>query len=83
MSSISVFLKLHEYLARRASLDVTPREVIEVTLPSGSTLEHLMEHLGLDTTTVGLMVVNGTQVQAEASLSHHDEVEFFPPLSGG
>lgn len=63
--------------------DFDPKEAFVLELPEGSTLQVLLEHLGIanDPTIIGL--VNGLRQSPEHVLIAGDRVGLFPPVGGG
>jgi len=63
---------------------VKSREKVQIEF-SGTHLAGLIEYLGLDRNTVGMIIQNGRLVTDpdRAELSPGDTVEFFPPMMGG
>ncbi|MGB9867531.1 MAG: MoaD/ThiS family protein [Bacillota bacterium] len=58
-------------------------ETVTVQLPPGSTVQDLLNALGLSTEWIGLVVREGKAIFSEEKLQHGDKVTLFPPLSGG
>jgi molybdopterin converting factor small subunit len=58
-------------------------ESFPVELPTGSTVEHLVRHLGLPQKEVKLVYVNGRAQENERVLADGDQVGVFPPVGGG
>ena len=80
---MKVTIKLHDYLKTKVK-DVLPdQSSLELSLPEGTKVETLLEILKLEEEWVGLVILNGSQVDRQTTLSHRDELELFAPLSGG
>jgi molybdopterin converting factor small subunit len=89
---MKVYVKLYATLAKRVSEAVSshqhPQAVragarLEIELAEGSTLEDLVNLLGLPRELVKVIFVNGRAQQLEYRLEPGDEVGIFPPIAGG
>lgn len=56
---------------------------IELQLPTGAAVSSLLKDIGLKSSSVGLVIVNGRQAAKDYRLKDGDRVELFAPLSGG
>jgi sulfur carrier protein ThiS len=82
MPMICVTVHLHTVLQR--STAEGPVRKLPVTLPPGSTLADLIEHLGIEFPTESLLhVVNGRLAQLDQTLHDGDKVNLMPAMSGG
>ena len=54
-----------------------------VELATGSTIDELVQHLGLPPEEVKLVYVNGRSQTEEYVLTEDDQVGIFPPVGGG
>jgi molybdopterin converting factor small subunit len=54
-----------------------------VDLPDGSTVNDLLESLGIPTDLPAVLLVNGRDAAPGQVLRHGDELAMFPPLAGG
>jgi len=86
MQNIKIKVSPHEYLASKLQLqelEFSPGKPQEISLPSGTKVMQLLDYLGLSTKYVGLIVVNQVQAALDTELADGDQIELFPPLSGG
>jgi len=65
------------------SLAAKRGDAVEVSLEDGSTLSQLLERVGLQRPDLSLVVLNGSQVVADAPLNDGDQVMLIPPVIGG
>lgn len=79
---IRVTVKLFATL-RRYYPELGIGEGIEVELPDGATVGHLINHLGLPPDHVRVVFINGIARDESHPLSDGDEVGMFPPVGGG
>jgi sulfur carrier protein ThiS len=80
--ALTVTVHLHTTLQRPTPKG--PLRRLEVTLPDGSTLADLLDHLALPRRDDSvLLVINGRQAEPEDVLRDTDEVHVIPALSGG
>ena len=82
---IRMMIKLRYFASIR---DLIGDEVEEITIPSGSTVEGLLEEVrGFHEPLKGvewiLIAVNGAYVDPGTVLREGDSVALFPPVSGG
>jgi len=56
---------------------------LNIELNPGSTLYDLFDELGLSVSQVGLVILNGKQVNYKHLISDQDQVRIFSPMSGG
>ncbi len=77
---IRIDLKLFVNLARfhPGGTGSGPHEVVE-----GTTVEQLIEDLGIERDLVKLIFVNGKKAMADQVLRNDDRVGLFPPVGGG
>ena len=68
---------------RQHSPNNAPTGVFLVTLPEGSTVETLLEKIGISPEKVHMRMVNGVGVTEDYSLKDNDRVGLFPPIGGG
>ncbi len=79
-----VKIRLHDILKDKIKTEkVSEKGITERQLPEGSTVNDLVISLGLKHELVGLIIVNGRQVNYQFKLCEEDRVELFSPLSGG
>jgi hypothetical protein len=70
---IEIFGQLGNHLARKQQK--TYSQIITIT--------ELVNDLGLDIERVGLITINGVQLEPHSLITNEDRVCFFPFLSGG
>jgi molybdopterin converting factor small subunit len=58
-------------------------EAFAVELPTGATVQHLLEMLGVPASEVKLIFVNGLVRDMQHALADGDELGIFPPVGGG
>jgi len=79
-SRITVYL--HTTLQRQTSEGLQDR--LELSLPPGSTLADLLQHLAIDSPEEYLLlVVNGRLAELSQPLQSGDQVHLMPAISGG
>lgn len=54
-----------------------------IFLKSGTTVQGLMDHLGLPPKVPKTILVNGIKAGIETTLQERDTVAIFPPMAGG
>ncbi len=59
------------------------RDLVEMSLPPGSTASELARKLGLPGTEIWMVSVNGTVSDPHRELANGDQVDFFAPEAGG
>ncbi len=82
MGSIRVRVKLFATL-RRFFPDYDPDKGIDVTLEEGSTIEDLIQALGLPATEARVILVGGISKKLSDRVKDGDQVNIFTPLGGG
>ncbi len=55
----------------------------ELEIPEGSTVTEVTRRLGIPSDLARVVLVNGRDIGAEATLAPRDVVTIFPPLAGG
>jgi sulfur-carrier protein len=60
-----------------------PYQGLELDVPAGTTLAHVIQQLGLPPEDVTLILVNGRHQQPAYQLVGNERVAFFPPIGGG
>lgn len=58
-------------------------ELHEVELAPNSSVNHLLEKIGISPEKVALVFINGKQQKTSTILQEGDEVTLFPPVAGG
>lgn len=77
-------LRLHEVLNDKVSGCAScVKGDFEYQLPTGTAVSSLLKDIGLKSSSVGLVIVNGRQAAKDYRLKDGDRVELFAPLSGG
>lgn len=71
-------LRIQVTLRGRLAGDGKPQARLTVTLPLGSTVEHLIGHLSIPSSTVQMALVNGCPVVRSKVLSNGDRVILAP-----
>jgi molybdopterin converting factor small subunit len=61
--------------------DLPRRQTLTIQLPS--TVEHVATHLGLRLDEIGLVAIDGVQVELDDQVPAGCRLCFFPPMSGG
>lgn len=79
---ITVRVQLYATL-RRYRPDLKIGEPLVVQLPEGSTVEHLLQQLGVPQDEVKVVFVNGIVRDQNHPLADGDELGIFPPIGGG
>ena len=74
---IQVFGELIEYLKIAAGGRIT------LEIPEGANIETVLEKLGIPSSYVGVVLVNGKFSSRDALLNHDDQVQIIPQLEGG
>ncbi len=82
MGSIRVKAKLFATL-RRFFPDYDPDKGIDVTLEKGSTIEDLIQTLGLPANEARVILVGGISKKLTDPVKDGDQVNIFTPLGGG
>lgn len=80
LTLIQVNVRLYGEL--KTLLETGGSEVL-ISLPNGSTLEALNKNLGICIKDVVVILVNRVAVNKSYVLKEGDQVDIFPPLSGG
>jgi molybdopterin converting factor small subunit len=79
---VKVQVRLHATLRRQTAEGLQNRVTVE--LPEAATVAALIEALDIELDADSLMVLIGQRrVYAEHRLNDGDEVQLFPPISGG
>jgi sulfur-carrier protein len=60
-----------------------PYQGLALDIPSGTTVLHIIEKLGLPPADVTLILVNGVHQQPDYQLRGNERLAFFPPVGGG
>ena len=90
-TEMKVYLKIFSVLANKLS-DVLKSQypeglkagtVVELGLPSKSTISNLMEILNLRSNNKYLIFVNGKSQKNDYLLAEGDQIGIFPPIGGG
>lgn len=68
---------------RRYAGDTSPGQPIPVELPTGATLQDLVERLGIPPDDTKVTFVNGRAQELNWVLQPGDDVGIFPPIGGG
>ena len=80
---ISINIKIHHGLKQFLTKGMTGKR-FEISLPDGSTLEHLLnDKIGLPKDLPKLIVVNGIHSNQSQKLKQDDRVSIFMPMAGG
>jgi molybdopterin converting factor small subunit len=88
---MKVYLKIFSVLANKLS-DVLKSQypeglkagtVVELDLPSTSSISNLMDNLNLRSNNKYLIFVNGKSQKHDYLLSEGDQIGIFPPIGGG
>jgi len=77
---IKVFL--YDVLKTKLLPDSEER-LIEAELKTGATVQELVQYLNLPEEWVGLILLNGRQVERKLVLSDQDNIVIFSPMAGG
>lgn len=77
---MKVKVKLFFWLGKYSQ---TGNELQEVELTPNSTINQLLENIGIHPEKVALIFVNGKQQKMSTVLQEGDEVTLFPPVAGG
>ena len=88
---MKVYLKIFSVLAKKLSdafrsqypEGLTPGSIVELDLPSKSSLSNIMDTLKLERNNKYLIFVNGKSQKHEYQLSDGDKIGIFPPIGGG
>lgn len=75
---IQIDLKLFVTLSKYLPVDSQAHEVRE-----GTTVEDLIQDLGIPRDSVKLIFINGKKEDSTYCLEHQDRVGLFPPVGGG
>ena len=75
---VRLYATLREQAPQGANAGVFPLE-----LPTGSTVEALLQQIGISAKKVHMRMVNGVGVTDEHILKENDRVGLFPPVGGG
>jgi sulfur carrier protein ThiS len=77
-------LRLHDVLNDKVSgCASNAKGVFAHQLPEGAAVSTLLKEVGLDSSSIGLVIINGRQAAKDYRLKDGDRVELFAPLSGG
>ncbi len=80
---ISITIKVHHGMQKYLAKAVAGKR-LEISLPEGSTLEHLLnEKVGLPPDLPLLIIVNGIHSKPSQLLKQDDRVSVFMPMAGG
>ncbi len=82
MTVVRVRVKLYATL-RRYRPDLDHGEAASIELPSGATLQDLLDVLGIGQTETKQCFVNAVGQEMDYMLHDGDEVGIFPPIAGG
>ena len=77
-------LDIHLHTTLQIQTPEGPVRHLELELPNGSTLQALIDHLGLELDEEEtLLVINGKFAELDHELKAGDEIHFIPAISGG
>ncbi|MFZ5945492.1 MAG: MoaD/ThiS family protein [Bacillota bacterium] len=62
---------------------LAPDGPIKVVLDDGSTVQRLIDHLGINNEKNLIIMVNGRRQEEDTELFNADRVGIFPPVGGG
>ncbi len=79
---IRVEVRLHASL-ERVRPGLKAGEVLPLDLKEGTSVEQMVEALGIPKKGVHLALINGRMCSLDHSLSDGDRVALFPPVGGG
>jgi len=80
--NISIDVQLYFDLAQYLPAG-TKEKKFPMTLAEGTTIQNLLNKLGLPEEITKVIVVNGLSANTERKLQEGDVVAIFPPLAGG
>ena len=81
-SDMNITVHLHTILQRQTPQGLVGR--MEVSMPPGSSVDDLLEHLDIELAPENLLlVVNGRMAELTQTLRDGDEVNLMPAISGG
>lgn len=77
-------VRLHDILRDKAKLKTAGGQKgrFEMIMPSGVAVVEMLSILALPKDQVGLIIVNGRQVDFDYELDADDEIELFSPMAG-
>ena len=75
--------RLSETIADQWARGLEPGKAVELSLPEGTSVEELLERLGLRGKRGLLVFVHGRRVNPEQALHEGAQVGIFPPIGGG
>jgi len=78
--AMKVTVELQAYLERYSP---DGRSRVEVELPEGATVDHLIRHLGIPDDMAQVIIVNNENADFGRRLQDGDQVILIPPLAGG
>jgi molybdopterin converting factor small subunit len=77
-------MTMHLHVKLFASLGhLTPADAHRFAVPSGQSVQDLLDTLGVPVEEVQLIFVNGIKKDMTATLKDGDRVGIFPPIGGG
>jgi len=79
---IEVRVKLYAGL-RRYRPGLAIGQSFPCSVPEGTIVGHLFDHIGVPSTIVAIILVNGIQSDREHRLRDGDKVALWPPIAGG
>jgi molybdopterin converting factor small subunit len=77
---MKVSVELQAYLERYSP---DGRPMVEVELPEGATVDHLLRRLGIPDDMTQVIIVNNENADFDHPLKEGDRVILIPPLAGG
>ncbi len=77
---MKVQVELQAYLTRYSPHG---HSIVEVELPEGATVDHLLRRLGIPDDMAQVIIVNNENSGFERPLQDGDQVILIPPLAGG
>ena len=77
---MKIELKLHGDFRRYVE---GKRDILDLEIPDGTTINGVLERLGVEDSDFWMSAVNREVTQREAVLRDGDKVEFFGPVAGG
>ena len=80
---VELFGQLAPNVPRRQTLTIERPTTASQTTASQTTVQELAIQLGLDLDDIGLISINGVQVELQELVPLNCRLCFFPPMSGG